>query len=143
MPVEPLSKSDLDAIFLIEQASYPDPWDREMLSSAWTQPYYGGIKFVSDGEICGYLIALTVPPEVEILNISVAPNFRRQGIARKMMTRTLEDGRRQGCVQVYLEVRASNTPAIKLYESLGFTVIYTRQKYYRDGEEGLVMRARL
>lgn len=143
MPVERLSLSDIDAIEAIEQASYPDPWSRDMLSCAWTDPHHGGIKWVSNGRLCGYLITLTVPPETEILNIAVSPHDRRQGIARKMMAWALDEGRRQGCTEAFLEVRVSNGAAIKLYECFGFSAIRIRRKYYRDGEDALVMRAKL
>lgn len=142
MPVEVLSKSDLETLVTIEQATYPDPWGRDMLSCAWTQPSCGGIKFTSNGETCGYLMTLTVPPEMEVLNIAVSQKFRRQGIAREMMAWVLEEGKRRGCTDVFLEVRVSNVAAIKLYESFGFSAIRTRKKYYRDKEDALVMGAK-
>lgn len=143
MPVEALSKSDLETLASIEKASYPDPWSRDMLACAWSKPHCGGIKWTSNGELCGYLITMTVPPGIEILNIAVAPKFRRHGIARKMMTWVVEEGRRQGCSDIFLEVRFSNNAAIKLYESFGFSAINTRKRYYRDGEDALVMGVKL
>lgn len=143
MPVEKLSPSDLETLVTIEQASYPDPWSRDMLACAWTEPNYKGVKYVSGGEICGYLITLTLPPEMEILNIAVSPKFRRHGIAREMMDWVLDDGKRQGCSKAFLEVRISNAAAIKLYESFGFSVMSTRKNYYRDGEDCFVMGTNL
>ncbi len=143
MQVNPLSPSDLEALVAIENASYPDPWSREMLACAWTKPHCGGIKYLSNGEMAGYLITLTVPPVIEILNIAVPVKFRRHGIARQMMTWVLDDGKRQGCTEAFLEVRASNAAAIALYESFGFSAIRTRKTYYRDGEDAFVMRATL
>lgn len=143
MPVEKLSKSDLDALSEIEQATYPDPWGRDMLSCAWTEPHCSGIKFTVSGEMCGYLITRTLPPELEILNIAVSQKFRRQGIARDMMTWVMAEGKQRGCTDVFLEVRPSNIAAIKLYEFFGFSAIHTRKKYYRDKEDAWVMGAKL
>lgn len=114
-----------------------------MLACAWTKPHCSGIKLTRDGETCGYLMTLSVPPEMEILNIAVSPKFRRQGIARAMMAWVLEDGRRQGCTEVFLDVRVSNLAAIKLYEFFGFSAIRTRKRYYRNGEDAMVMMAKL
>lgn len=114
-----------------------------MLACAWSKPHCDGVKFTLNGEVCGYLMTLTLPPEMEILNITVSQKFRRQGIARDMMTWVLEEGIRRGCTDAFLEVRVSNVAAIKLYESFGFSVIHTRKKYYRDKEDALVMGAKL
>jgi ribosomal protein S18 acetylase RimI-like enzyme len=90
------------------------------------------------GHIAGFLTAReTTPGEREILNLAVAPDHRRQGIARRLLKD--EIGRTRG--SWYLEVRESNTAAIGLYTSAGFEVSGRRQRCYNDPDEaGVVMR---
>lgn len=139
MPVEPLSPSDLPAIMAIENRSFVTPWTEEMYRGVFSDSYLNGIKWVENDEIRGYFVYGLLLPTLEIMNVVVSPDHRREGIGRKMMTWVLAEGKQRGCTEAFLEVRVSNAAAIKLYESFGFSVIHTRKKYYRDGEDGLVM----
>jgi ribosomal-protein-alanine N-acetyltransferase len=143
MPVEPLSPSDLPAIMAIENRSFATPWTEEMYRGVLSDSYLNGIKWVVDGEIRGYFVYGLLVPTLEIMNVVVSPDHRREGIGRHMMSWVLDEGKRRGCTEAFLEVRVSNAAAIKLYESFSFSVIHTRPKYYRDGEDGLVMGLKL
>ena len=82
-----------------------------------------------------------IESEAEILFLYVPPTFRCQGFARKIMQAFLNsmETLHKKSLRVSLEVRASNTPAIKLYHSLGFVELGRRRKYYRDGEDALLL----
>src|SRR2546421_2461293 len=88
------------------------------------------------------LVAHSAADEGEILNLGVAPTHRRQGIGRALVERVLQELAGLGVRTVYLEVRASNTSARRLYESLGFGEVARRARYYRRPvEDAVVLRA--
>ena len=92
---------------------------------------------------------MLAPGEAQILNISVVPDARRQGFGRTLLQQFLDDARRFGAEQCFLEVRVSNVPAIMLYEGAGFAPIARRNNYYPPvspdfpREDALVMRRAL
>lgn len=91
------------------------------------------------GTPIGYTLFWHVVDELHLLNVAVAPEFRRRGIGRALMDDLLEYASRYAVARVLLEVRASNVAAIALYESLGFETFNVRARYYSDGEDALEM----
>ena len=90
----------------------------------------------SDSNVVGFLAARTLAAgESEILNLAVAPEFRRQGIGRALLQAWLEEF----AGTVYLEVRASNEAAQKFYKSLGFAVVVVRPQYYSSPPESAIV----
>ena len=146
--LEPLTPADLDEVLAIEQASFPTPWSRgaflyEMKQNpaarCWVARGSG-----SAPPVLGYLCLWEIPPEIHITNLAVHPEWRRQGIARVLLTATLEDARRRGLTLALLEVRPNNAEAVGLYEGLGFQIVGRRKGYYFDtGEDALLMQANL
>ena len=93
-----------------------------------------------DGRIIGYVLFWILPGALDIHNIAVHMEYRRRGIARVLLRRIIEQAREQAITRVLLEVRASNLPAQKLYESIGFVTTGVRKGYYSDnGEDALAM----
>ena len=129
MLVRPARPEDRDAIAAIQAAS-PE-------ASSWDPSDYEVTVAEVDGAVEGFLVIRRVATdELEILNLAVAPRFRRHGIARGLLTALLEGARGN----IFLEVRESNTPARQLYESIGFRVITMRKGYYDHPlEAGIVM----
>ena len=137
-----LTPKDLEAIERIEQRSYPTPWSRSMFASELAKPssISLGAFEVETGELVGYLVISRYVDAWHVMNIAVAPERRREGIAVALFERLFEltgaDGRRG----YTLEVRISNEAAIKLYERLGFQSRGVRRGYYTDNrEDALVM----
>jgi ribosomal-protein-alanine N-acetyltransferase len=137
-----LKLRDLSAIERIERASYPTPWSRSMFAGELAKPSSICLGAV-DGEtgtLAGYLIISRYVDAWHVMNLAVADEYRRRGIATRIMERLFEltagDGRRG----YTLEVRISNDAAIKLYESLGFRARGIRRGYYTDNrEDALIM----
>ena len=93
-------------------------------------------------EIVGYVIARGAADEGEILNLAVAPQFRRRGVGCGLGRAILELLGSRGVTAVYLEVRASNAVARSLYEQLGFREVGRRENYYRRPvEDAILLRA--
>jgi [ribosomal protein S18]-alanine N-acetyltransferase len=109
---------------------------REELARPWSR-----LRAARDagGTLLGYTLFWHVVDELHLLNVAVAPPCRRRGIGRALMDDLLAYARTHDVVRVLLEVRASNAPAIALYESLGFERFNVRARYYADGEDAVEM----
>ena len=101
------------------------------------------------GAVVAYGVVLLGPDEAELLNISVRPESRESGLGRALLRRFIKEGAQHGALRMFLEVRASNAVAMKLYESEGFVAIAVRAGYYpsaiQDGprEDAVVMQRTL
>ena len=95
-----------------------------------------------EGEhLAGYIGSQTVLGETDMMNVAVDPDFRRQGVGEKLILTLVEQLKESGSYCLTLEVRASNAPAIALYEKLDFREIGRRPKYYRNPrEDALILR---
>ena len=137
-----LELRDLAAIETIERQSYPTPWSRSMFASELAKPssLSLGAFAPEGGELVGYLIISRYVDAWHVMNVAVAPEHRRQGVARTLLDRLFEltsTDERRGYT---LEVRVSNEGAIKLYEQLGFHARGVRRGYYTDNrEDALIM----
>ena len=135
-----LDLADLDAIEAIERVSYPTPWSRSMFASELAKPGSISLGAYRAGELVGYLIISRYVDAWHVMNVAVAPGQRRLGVATALLER-LFDATRDDVRRGYtLEVRVSNTDAIRLYERLGFRARGTRRGYYTDNrEDALIM----
>ena len=137
-----LKLRDLGAIEEIERASYPTPWSRSMFAGELAKPSsicLGALDGERD-ELVGYLIISRYVDAWHVMNIAVAPAYRRKGIARALMERLFEVTERDARRGYTLEVRVSNDAAISLYEALGFRARGIRRGYYTDNrEDALIM----
>ena len=95
-----------------------------------------------EGEtVAGYVGSQTVLDETDMMNVAVHPDYRRQGIAEKLVLELVEALKQRESRCLTLEVRASNAPAISLYEKLDFKQIGLRKNYYRNPkEDALILR---
>ena len=91
--------------------------------------------------MAGYVGSQSVMGESDMMNIAVHPDYRRQGIAEALVLALVSRLKSEGNYQLTLEVRASNTPAQRLYEKLGFTEVGRRRNYYRaPREDALILQ---
>ena len=136
-----IDTDDLDAVDEIERTSYPTPWSRAMFAAELQKP--GSLAlgaYGESGELCGYAIVSRYVDAWHVMNIAVAPEYRRRGIARALLERLFEITEADPRRGYTLEVRVSNTAAIRLYERLGFQTRGIRRGYYTDNrEDALIM----
>ncbi len=99
------------------------------------------LPLADDARLIGYAGGWVVDGDVQILKIGVDPSHRRQGVARELLGRVCSDARNLGAQSCSLEVRVGNAGAHSFYESLGFTRLGVRPRYYSDGEDALIMKA--
>lgn len=143
--VRPMTVEDLDEVLVIERASFQTPWSRGAFQYELTQNRVARCLVVREGRaLSGYLCLWEIGREIHVTNVAVDPARRRRGLARLLLGTVLEDARARAIELVFLEVRPTNSDAVRLYESLGFRVIGRRKGYYFDtGEDALVMEATL
>ena len=137
-----LELRDLNAIEEVERSSYPTPWSRSMFASELAKPSSICLgAFDSDtGELVGYLVISRYVDAWHVMNVAVAPEHRRRGIATSLLERLFELTAGRGRRGYTLEVRVSNREAIQLYERLGFRPRGVRRGYYTDNrEDALIM----
>ncbi|HEY7480666.1 MAG TPA: ribosomal protein S18-alanine N-acetyltransferase [Gemmatimonadales bacterium] len=133
--------ADAAAMVAIERRCFGDPWSetsfREALASEWT---FGLVAETTRG-LAGYLIGREAGGSGEVLNLAVAPEFRRRGIGGDLLEAGLAAFRRRRASDVFLEVRESNHSAQSLYLARGFRPVGQRASYYRNPrEDALVLR---
>jgi [ribosomal protein S18]-alanine N-acetyltransferase len=140
--VRRLEMRDLNAIEQIERASYPTPWSRSMFASELAKPSsicLGAFDAETD-DLVGYLVISRYVDAWHVMNVAVAANYRRHGIATMLLEQLFELTAGRGRRGYTLEVRVSNVDAIALYERLGFKARGVRRGYYTDNrEDALIM----
>ena len=137
-----LEMRDLNAIERIERASYPTPWSRSMFASELAKPssICLGAFDLETLQLVGYLVISRYVDAWHVMNVAVRPEQRRQGIASLLLNRLFELTAGRSRRGYTLEVRVSNTGAIKLYEELGFRPRGVRRGYFTDNrEDALIM----
>ena len=145
--------SDLPMIVAIDRASFTQPWSprsfEHSLSDAKTifivaqcKSYKNGNRVLDNqcSDIAGYGVAYTVTDEGEIATLAVADRWRGRGVGEALVRSLCETCAIRGARQLFLEVRAGNTTAQRLYERCSFTAVGTRPHYYADGEDAVIMR---
>jgi ribosomal-protein-alanine N-acetyltransferase len=137
-----LELRDLNAIEAIERDSYPTPWSRSMFAGELAKPssISLGAFDPETEELLGYLIISRYVDAWHVMNLAVAPKYRRRRIAASLLERLFELTSNEGRRGYTLEVRVSNDVAIKLYEQAGFKARGIRRGYYTDNrEDALIM----
>ena len=134
-----LGYSDLPAVISIERRSFPTPWSLAMFVLELSKP--SGICLAATDErdqLIGYLVCSRYDGVWHLMNVAVAPDRRREGIASRLIARLFEEGGPND--PFTLEVRVSNREAIAMYERFGFRSAGLRRRYYHDnGEDALIM----
>jgi [ribosomal protein S18]-alanine N-acetyltransferase len=139
-----MSTADLDEVMIIERTSYRFPWSTGFFLQELQVACARSIIAEVDNRIVGYILFWLLPGMVDVHNIATHVEFRRRGIARLLMMKVLVAAQQQSAARVTLEVRKSNLPAQRLYESLGFVTSGLRKGYYSDdGEDALAMTLEL
>ena len=129
---------DADQVAAVEEQCFAMPWSRQ---SFWEEAshqetiYLLAIDRDNNDQVAGYVGCWVLSGEGDITNVAVAPAYRRKGVARKLLERLIELLKEQQVTAVTLEARASNTPAIALYQSLGFKSVGLRPRYYTNPVE--------
>ncbi len=119
----------------LEALCFSDPWPEQAVAGELTNDLSFWLVAVDGDRLAGYVGSQTVGWESDMMNIAVHPDFRRQGIAAALVEKLIRELNLRGSRSLTLEVRTSNTPAIAMYEKLGFQQVGLRKNYYRHPKE--------
>ncbi|MDX2066733.1 MAG: ribosomal protein S18-alanine N-acetyltransferase [Fimbriimonadaceae bacterium] len=136
---EPLEERHLTEVMAIEHAINPAPWSEDAFRNELTHANSIFRVALVEGRVAGYVDVWMVVDEAHITNVAVREELRRNGIGRRLVRIGLEEAKARGAVAATLEVRASNAPAIQLYEQMGFVRAAVRRSYYPDNREDAVV----
>lgn len=129
--------NDAKEIARLEREIFESGWTLENVEDMLKGDSYAVVEDLN-GEIIGYASYYIHIDEGDINNIAVAEKYRKQGVGKALVTALLQDAKARGINKLFLEVRANNLSAIRLYESFNFKQISVRKKYYSDGQDALI-----
>ncbi len=142
--IVPMQETHIAQIAALEKRCFSDPWSETSVRSELSNPLSFWLVAEEDGKLIGYVGSQSVPPEADVMNLAVAPEWRNKGIGRALMTALIAQLHSRGITALFLEVRVGNTPAQNLYRSLGFVEAGRRPKYYvNPTEDALILRKEL
>ena len=123
----------------IERESFPTPWSREDFWREASNDFACYIVALDDAEIIGFGGCWISFEEAQVTNIALTASQRGRGLGKVLMEKLMRAATERGAERMTLEVRPSNTPALRLYEGLGFAAIGVRKKYYQDNDEDAIL----
>lgn len=139
--IVPMTESHLVQVNRVDHICFTVPWSMQSFENELKNDMARYFVALKDENVVGYCGIWEIVGEGDITNVAVLPEFRRQGIGGRLMKRMIEYGRSRGMSRLTLEVRESNTPARRLYESFGFRQAGSRRNYYSDNQETAVIMA--
>ena len=141
MNITEMNASHVPQVAQLEQLCFADPWSEKSIASELTSKWSYWLVAVEDDRVVGYIGSQSSIDESDVMNVAVHPDYRRKGIAENLINHLVEELKNRGSHALLLEVRASNAPAIALYEKLGFTQVGCRKNYYHNPrEDALILR---
>ena len=136
-----MNEGHVKAVAELEAICFSDPWSENSVASELKNKLALWLVAEEEGRVAGYIGSQTCGDESDVMNVAVHPDFRRRGIAEALVNSLVEELKAIESRCLTLEVRASNVPAISLYEKLGFVEVGRRKNYYRNPkEDALIMR---
>ena len=136
-----MNAAHVSQVAALEKICFADPWSEMSIASELQNLWSYWLVALEDDRVIGYVGSQSSIDEADIMNVAVHPDFRRQRIGEKLALALVEELKALGNHSLALEVRASNEPAISLYQKLGFQQVGLRPKYYRTPrEDALILR---
>ncbi|MDO4975917.1 MAG: ribosomal protein S18-alanine N-acetyltransferase [Eubacteriales bacterium] len=136
----PMTELDCEQVSYLYKECFSQPWSLSAIKEMFTTDGYISLVAENDEkEIIGYVGMKTVFDEADITNVAVLPSMRKQGIAKILLRELMEEAKKKGIISIFLEVRASNIPAITLYEHADFKNCGRRKNYYHEPEEDALL----
>ena len=122
---------NVQAVVDIENACFGnEAWSENLVQSEFANTFSTFVAYIVSNTIVGYVSFRTVFEEMQVGNVAVLPQYRRQGIAKQLVEHACSVAKQQGCELAELEVNTANQGAVGLYNCCGFSVVTTRKNYY-------------
>lgn len=138
--IRKMTLEDIPAVVQLDQISFSLPWPERSFRFELTDNIASRCWVAEvDGRVIGMVVGWMLVDEIHIATIATHPDFRRQGIARKLLSHTLSYAVDEGAQSSFLEVRESNLAAQEMYRQFGYQVTGRRRRYYRDNDEDAIL----
>jgi ribosomal-protein-alanine acetyltransferase len=144
LSVRPPQLGDARALAEAELVCFTDPWPPQFfVSEILADGRFNRLLVDPSGTMVAYLFCVWQYLDLHVLKVATLPQFRRAGLARRLMALAEDHAVETSGESLTLEVRASNLDAIALYETLEYQQVGVRSSYYQDGEDAVVMTKRI
>ena len=141
MEIKTMTAGEVSKVAELEKLCFTLPWSEKSVAVELENPLALWLVAMEGDSLAGYVGSQTVMDETDMMNLAVAPQFRRQGVGEALVNALVFSLKKRGSRCLTLEVRDSNGPARALYAKLGFVEIGRRRGYYRDPrEDALILR---
>ena len=137
--IRPMEERDIPQIAALERENFYPPWSEDAYREEMKNPMARVFVAASDDTVAGYLGLRQVLDEASINNVAVVRQFRGRGLGKGLLEAALAYAGEHGAALLTLEVRASNTPAIRLYEEYGFKRVGLRRRFYHRPTEDAIL----
>lgn len=136
-----MNETHVSQVAQLEQLCFSMPWSENSIRYELTNPLALWLVAVEGDVVVGYVGSQSVMGEADMMNLAVLPDYRRQGVGEMLVKRLVEKLTANAVSSLTLEVRASNSGAIELYNKLGFAQVGRRPNYYKNPkEDALILR---
>lgn len=137
--IEKMTAEHIPHLAELEKQCFSTPWSENALAEELDNPHARFFVCIKDGAVCGYIGAHNIVGEVYITNVGVLPSYRGQGIGAMLVGFLKEYSKTENADFITLEVRKSNSVAIKLYNKMGFKVVGERKNFYDNPKEDAIL----
>ena len=128
---------NVEQIASIESVCFgQEAWSKNLVESEFANTFSTFVAYIVSNTVVGYVSFRTVFEEMQVGNVAVLPQYRRQGIAKQLVYFMMQLGKEKGCEVAELEVNTANDGAVALYGACGFSVVSTRKNYYPNSSHG-------
>lgn len=139
--IKHMTADHIPQISQLEKNCFSDPWSESSITTELTCPLSLWLVAMDGDTVAGYVGSQSVLDQADMMNVAVSEQYRRQGIAQRLVISLIDQLSHRGVRALLLEVRASNGPAQKLYAKLGFQQVGRRPNYYtKPKEDALILR---
>jgi ribosomal-protein-alanine N-acetyltransferase len=125
----PMTADSVGEVQAIEALAHESPWTQGNFSDSLIAGHVATLMMTGNA-LLGYAVVMALPDEAELLNITIAPPYQRQGLGEQLLEHVCAMAQTQGAQRMFLEVRASNLAAHTLYSHNGFSEVGRRRGYY-------------
>lgn len=134
--IRKMTIDDIEQVIAIDRLSFSLPWpERSFRFELTDNPASRCWVAEIDGKVVGIIVVWLIVDEAHIATIATHPDFRRQGVAKRLLSYALRELRYEGAQSSFLEVRASNVAAQEMYRKFGYEETGVRPRYYKDNDE--------
>lgn len=139
MEIRKTVEADLPEIVALERQIFSSPWSEKSFRSAYGQEHNIYLTAIEHDRVMGYCGLWCSPPDADLCNMAVAQDCRQRGIGKELLSEAFRYCLQKQVKYILLEVRVSNVPAQRLYQSLGFEEIGIRKGYYSNPAEDALL----